>query len=50
MIIEIRKATEADVDAILEVTKDAFSQYAKSLGQPKRFLPCATRQKPFCTK
>lgn len=38
MIIEIRKATEADVDAILEVTKDAFSQYAKSLGQPEKVL------------
>ncbi len=33
--IEIRPATESDVDVILAITKEAFSKYAYDLGQPQ---------------
>lgn len=38
MILEIRKAGPADVDAILEVTRDAFKNYADNLGMPEKVV------------
>ena len=44
MILEIRKAGPADVDDILEVTKDAFTTYAESMGMPEKVV--ALRETP----
>ena len=38
MILEIRKAGPADVDQILEVTRDAFKSYADNLGMPEKVV------------
>lgn len=38
MILEIRIATDADADGILEVTMDAFSRYARDLGLPEKVM------------